>query len=265
MFSAAEDTTKTYQTNQNTVEDSGNGYGDGCGPVALQETLKTQCKNITTIELAEQAGTDETGTTMQGMINAAEKNGVKLYGVKREASQLQNGAIILLKTDEWNHYAIVKNVNDQNITLIDPSATGEKNEFTLPLDTFNQIYTGEALTTKIPSPNELLKEKELQIKGQGKGKGKWDVVIYLINEGSKVIGKLSNKSTKFNKTLQKEVNKTLKEIKKTLNNLRSKARKTAIDIVNELALQTVCDNLQREYCKYLNVRYTHLFSIFFGF
>ena len=53
-----------------------------CGPVALSKMLAALGKECTESELARTAGTDETGTSMYGLVQAARAQGVILHGVQ---------------------------------------------------------------------------------------------------------------------------------------------------------------------------------------
>src|SRR5690606_18424056 len=67
-----------------------------CGPATLATVLKNLGVNATQEELATLAGTDETGTTMYGLAQAAQSKGLIAKGLKLSVSQLKTNNIVFL-------------------------------------------------------------------------------------------------------------------------------------------------------------------------
>ena len=80
-----------------------------CGPAALATVMKHLGVNATEDELAQWAGTDETGTTMYGLAQAAKAKGLNAMGFRLTTDQLKPDYIVVLKINGVDHYNIVRN------------------------------------------------------------------------------------------------------------------------------------------------------------
>ncbi len=74
--------------------------GYNCGPAALAAVLNNLGINSTEQELAKLAGTDESGTTMYGLMQAAQEKGLKATGTKLSIDEFQKNDIIFLNIRE---------------------------------------------------------------------------------------------------------------------------------------------------------------------
>jgi len=84
-----------------------------CGPEALHELLALRGVEASVEELAEEAGTDDTGTSMQGLIEAAALHGCSLSGVKASALE-EVGAPFIAHVD-GEHFVFVTGFDDESV------------------------------------------------------------------------------------------------------------------------------------------------------
>ncbi|MDI6701764.1 C39 family peptidase [Methanothermobacter wolfeii] len=117
-----------------------------CGPAALATVLKSLGIPCSESELAELAGTDESGTTMYGLIVAAITKGLKARGLKMDVSQLRKNHIVFVRFGESCHYSVIRSVNGRTVTLADPSL----GEIKMKREIFSRIFTGNVLVVERP-------------------------------------------------------------------------------------------------------------------
>ncbi len=139
-----------------------------CGPAALATVLQKYF-NITVSQdqLATLAGTDETGTTMYGLVQAAQDEGLTVEGLELPVDQLEPGNIVYLTINGVGHYSVITNITNTIVYLAD-SDFGNIN---MTLADFTAEYNGYALviTNGTPLSNgTILTTGEMQnIKGEG--------------------------------------------------------------------------------------------------
>lgn len=92
-----------------------------CGPAALATLMKFMGLNVTVDELSLLAGTDYFGTSMYGLIQAANAKGLNATGVLLPVDQLVNNSLVLLSINGKNHYCIFRDRINNTVYLIDPS------------------------------------------------------------------------------------------------------------------------------------------------
>ncbi|MCE7698660.1 MAG: cysteine peptidase family C39 domain-containing protein [Methanobacterium paludis] len=112
-----------------------------CGPASLATVMNNMGVNATQDELASSSGTDKSGTTMYGLVNAAQIKGLNAKGVILPVDQLESGNIVLLTVDGLYHFSVIKNINGTTVYLAD-SAFGNIN---MTLDNFTAMYSGYVL------------------------------------------------------------------------------------------------------------------------
>ena len=110
-----------------------------CGPSALQKLLEIKGVKSTVEELAKLAGTDETGTTMLGLIKAAKAKGVEL--VAPETNQPKDLPVPFIAYVSGNHFVLVKEVNGDSLAISDMG----KPAATVSLADFRKTWDGKAL------------------------------------------------------------------------------------------------------------------------
>lgn len=112
-----------------------------CGPAALATVLNNLGINATEKELANLAGTDESGTTMHGLMQAAQSKGLKATGMKVSMNELKKNDMVFLTVRGNTHYSVVKEVTNKSIKLADPSL----GNIEMSKEEFAKVYSGNAL------------------------------------------------------------------------------------------------------------------------
>ncbi len=112
-----------------------------CGPAALATVLQGMGISCTEYELAQIAGTDETGTTMYGLMKAAIKKGLDARGMRIKLDNLTSNNIVFLNIDGKFHYSVIGQINENTVILADPAL----GKIELAKSYFARIYSGNAL------------------------------------------------------------------------------------------------------------------------
>ena len=118
-----------------------------CGPAALATVLGNFEINTTEQELATLAGTDESGTTMYGLAEAAKAKGLNAVGMKLLVDDLKPNNIVFLTIDDGPHYSVVREITADKVLLADPSL----GNIEMSKEKFSEVYSGNALV--ITDPN----------------------------------------------------------------------------------------------------------------
>ena len=141
------DTTETLPINTTGIVMQTTDYS--CGPAALATVLQNMGINSTEEELKVLAGTDETGTSMHGLSEAAKAKGLSATGMKLSVDDLRPNNIVHVILDGEGHYSVVREVTNESVYLADPS----KGNIELSREKFSEIYSGNALV--ITNPQEV--------------------------------------------------------------------------------------------------------------
>ncbi len=112
-----------------------------CGPAALATVMNYMGIQCNEQDLAQLAGTDETGTTMYGLMQAARKRGLNARGVRKKAENLRVSDIVFLNMGGKTHYSVIHHLGSKTVILADPSL----GEIELKKEEFLKIYSGNAL------------------------------------------------------------------------------------------------------------------------
>lgn len=139
-----------------------------CGPAALATVMQNYFGiNITQDQLATLAGTDKNGTTMHGLAQAAQIEGLFAYGMSLPADQLESGNIVHLTIGE-GHYSVITNITNKTVYLADPSI----GNINMTMNDFKATYSGDALVItnnsndkQLTNGAELTNEEMQKIKG----------------------------------------------------------------------------------------------------
>jgi RHS repeat-associated protein len=110
-----------------------------CGPAALEGLLAHNGIDASVDDLAELAGTDEAGTSMQGLIDAARAKGLPLKGVEAPTAEML--PIPFIAYVNGNHFVLVKETSDARVLLADTN--GENRE--QAKQDFMAMWDGKAL------------------------------------------------------------------------------------------------------------------------
>ena len=119
-----------------------------CGPAALATILKNLGIYTTEAELAQLAGTDETGTSLYGLKTAAQSKGVNAVGARLTIDQLQPNYLVVLDIDGTKHFEIIRNITNTTVYLFDPNL----GDLEMTREKFNTLYTGVALIINGQAP-----------------------------------------------------------------------------------------------------------------
>lgn len=124
-----------------------------CGAACLAMIASHFGKSLSIAEVRSQAGTDQIGTNLIGMVQAAKKYGLKAGAVKGTETALGKKTPVpfvahLHIIDETKgldvtHYVVVKKVNRRTITVWDPDP--EKKKHSMKRDDFLKVWTGYAV------------------------------------------------------------------------------------------------------------------------
>jgi len=126
-----------------------------CGPAALATVLNNLGLNTSLEEVSKNTNTtEENGTNMESLINSAKNYGFNAYGVEKENQKLNENNIVHLTIDGIDHWSVVKNIDNESISLAD-SNNGNIN---LTIDEFNQYYNEKAIVISNKSDEELMNE-----------------------------------------------------------------------------------------------------------
>ena len=110
-----------------------------CGPVALAKLLSARGIEAKAEELAQAAGTDSTGTSMLGLIKAAEQKGLQLSGV--EASEIEELTAPFIAFVNERHFVLVKEIRPDDVVV----SGIEKEEAVISKKDFQEMWHGIAL------------------------------------------------------------------------------------------------------------------------
>ena len=119
-----------------------------CGPAALATILKNLGIYTTEAELAQLAGTDETGTSLYGLKTAAQSKGVNAVGARLTIDQLQPNYLVVLDIDGTRHFEIIRNITNTTVYLFDPNL----GDLEMTREKFNELYTGVSLIINGQAP-----------------------------------------------------------------------------------------------------------------
>jgi len=114
-----------------------------CGPATLATVLQNLGINVSQDVLTIVAGTDNDGTTMYGLAQAAQQQqGVFVRGLKLTVNELRSGNIVYLTIVDECHYAIFKSINGSIVYLADT----DLGNINMTLDKFTQAYVQNTTT-----------------------------------------------------------------------------------------------------------------------
>ncbi len=112
-----------------------------CGAASFATALNNMGMNISLDEAKIAANTSTNGTTMKGLIDAAEKYNLTAYGVTADASNLKENFIVHMNIDGAEHWSVIKEINNDSVTLADPSLGYVQYD----LKKFSEFYTNNSL------------------------------------------------------------------------------------------------------------------------
>lgn len=113
-----------------------------CGPATVATLLKSKGINVTQEELASISQTDGFGTSMYGLIQAAQAKGLILTGMQKPSDELTMGDIVLLDFNGDLHFSLIKSINSTDVVLAD-SLFGN---IAMTRETFDLFYSDYVLS-----------------------------------------------------------------------------------------------------------------------
>lgn len=155
-----------------------------CGPASLATVLQNLSINVSQDVLAAIAGTDENGTTMYSLAQAAQKQGLTVKGLKLKVNELNPWNIVYLNMDNRGHYSITTSITDTivyladtdsgniNMTLADFTAAYVQNK----TDGYGYalVMTNNSTNSQLYNTNTLTDNEMKAIKGTGSIISEWN-------------------------------------------------------------------------------------------
>ncbi|PDY85338.1 peptidase domain-containing ABC transporter [Bacillus toyonensis] len=160
-----------------------------CGPACLAMISNYYGLNISISKIREIAGTDLQGTNVKGLIEAGEKLGFEVKGVKaknREAlTKIPLPAIAhVVVNSGFLHYVVINKIKKNKIYVVDP----EKGYITYLLDEFCQMWTGVLV---IMTPGKKFEKNN-------KSQGTFSRFLFLLKDQKRLLVPLFFASIFFN-------------------------------------------------------------------
>lgn len=130
------------------------GTAYNCGPAALRMVFEHDGFTISEEAIAFAADTQTTGTTLAGLIRAAEQ-----FGYDAVASRLRYGDLMSVELPavafmpSWKHYVVLKGIDETGVWLIDPA----RGHFHMTRRTFAYFWDGVVLELR-PQPSSSTAE-----------------------------------------------------------------------------------------------------------
>lgn len=121
-----------------------------CGPMVLNYICMIYGINSTIEELARLAATDETGTSMHGLAQAAEDKGLKTLALTLNFKRLKGMPKPVIAFIGKNHYVVVKSVSETVITVI-----SNQREIMINKRDFLNIWKGEVIEIRPDDGTDL--------------------------------------------------------------------------------------------------------------
>ncbi|MEN4007321.1 MAG: cysteine peptidase family C39 domain-containing protein [Methanobacteriaceae archaeon] len=118
-----------------------------CGPAALATVLNNLGINTTEQELKVLAGTDTSGTSMYGLVHAAQSKGFYALGIRLSIDELRKNMLVHVIKNGTPHISVVREVTNESVKLADPSL----GNIEMSIEKFNEIYSGHALVISDPN------------------------------------------------------------------------------------------------------------------
>jgi hypothetical protein len=122
-----------------------------CGPASLATVLSNFGFNATEMEIAALAGTDENGTTMYGLLQAARSKGLNATGMKISSNYLKSNNIVYMTVNGGAHYSVIREINNETVLLADPSL----GNINITREEFEKEYNGYAMVVDEPKTGSM--------------------------------------------------------------------------------------------------------------
>ena len=150
-----------------------------CGPASLATVLQKMSINVSQDVLAAIAGTDENGTTMYGLAQAAQLSGVFVKGLKLTVNELKPENMAYLNIEGTGHYSVITSVNGSivyladtdlgNINMTYANFTAAYIQNTVSGYGYALVVTNNSSDPQLSNNNTLTEDDAEAIKGTGLG------------------------------------------------------------------------------------------------
>lgn len=118
-----------------------------CGPAALRIVCERLGVEADVEDLAREAGTDSTGTTMHGLKRAAEAKGLQAQGLQVDLAYLMNARKPVIAWTGRDHYVVVTGFRGEDVELVDPN----QGQAVIGIAEFVRAWDGYVLVVRNPS------------------------------------------------------------------------------------------------------------------
>ena len=112
-----------------------------CGAASFATVLNNFGVNITLDEARYVVNTTVNGTTMEGIINGANKYNLTACGVKAEMEYLNENYIVHMSINGTEHWSVIKQITDNFIILSDPNM----GNINYTKEDFSSVYTNNSI------------------------------------------------------------------------------------------------------------------------
>lgn len=123
-----------------------------CGAASFATVLNNLGVNITLDEAKTAVNTTVNGTTMEGIINGANKYNLTACAINVNTADLKENFIVHMNILGINHWSVVKEIGNETIILADPNL----GNFEYDLTEFNQYYTNQTIFIGISEKNNFI-------------------------------------------------------------------------------------------------------------
>ena len=147
--SVSDDDLNSLELNTTGVIMSDNEYS--CGAASFATVLNNIGVNITLDEARNTVNTTINGTTVEGIINGANKYNLTAYPINIYACNLKENFIVHMNIIGINHWSVVKEINNETIILADPNL----GNFKYDLYEFSQYFTNQTIIITNSKKNNI--------------------------------------------------------------------------------------------------------------
>jgi len=121
-----------------------------CGPRCLAELLRRRGETVSVETLAKEMQTDEDGTSLQGLTQAARKRGYKGEGLALTQQGLARQSLPVVTLIAPGHYVLVEALSSTGVRVWDPNALAQGKEATQSYDlaTWGKVWDGYAVALR---------------------------------------------------------------------------------------------------------------------
>lgn len=116
-----------------------------CGPKALKLICDELDVSAQVDEIAQLAGTDDTGTSMYGLAQAAQALGLEPQGLQVDLAYLQSMELPVIAWIGGNHYVVVTDITRNAVYMTEP----DRGELVASREDFQRLWGGHVLAVSV--------------------------------------------------------------------------------------------------------------------